>query len=159
MGTSVCNRSRIDQEVLKLGPTLTTAQLLYLCKPCIEQEIKNAMFSTQTTNPQAQMASQVDFTNTYGLKLDLWYVEQCNSYSKTGRIPKQVSATKLIVLPKVSNPETASESRPISCYNVTYKCISKLICRRLKKVLPHLIDPSEAAFVQGREILYNILIC
>lgn len=30
---------------------------------------------------------------------------------------------------------------------------------RLKQVLPHLIDPSQAAFVPGREILYNILIC
>ena len=80
-------------------------------------------------------------------------------FYKTGRMPKKVRVTKLIVLPKVSNPETASAFRPISCCNVMHKCISKLICLRLKKVLPHLIDPSEAAFVQGREILYNILIC
>ena len=30
---------------------------------------------------------------------------------------------------------------------------------RLKKALPSLINQSQGAFVQGREILYNVLIC
>ena len=29
---------------------------------------------------------------------------------------------------------------------------------RLKEVLPTIIDPSQAAFIPGRELLYNVLI-
>ncbi|XP_021768940.1 uncharacterized protein LOC110733232 [Chenopodium quinoa] len=37
--------------------------------------------------------------------------------------------------------------------------ISKIICDRLKEVLPELIDGCQGAFVSGRSILDNILIC
>jgi len=82
-----------------------------------------------------------------------------NQFFKTGNLPRHFGETKLLVLPKVPRPKNAMEFRPISYCNVLYKGISKLLCLRLKQVLPHLIDPSQAAFVPGWEILYNILIC
>jgi len=77
----------------------------------------------------------------------------------TWHIPHFMRATKLIVLPKVSNPQKASDFRPISCCNVLYKVVSKLLSSRLKVVLPNLINQCQGAFVQGREIIYNVLIC
>jgi len=74
-------------------------------------------------------------------------------------MPKHISATKLIVLPKVAYPQTASDFRPISCCNVVYKCISKLLCFRLKEILPSLIDQSQAAFIPSRKLLYNVFVC
>ena len=81
------------------------------------------------------------------------WVFQNNNYAR------KVSATKLILLPKVKNPQHAFRFRPISCCNVIYKCITKLICQRIKKILPHIIHQSQGAFFQGRELLYNVLIC
>ena len=46
--------------------------------------------------------------------------------------------------------------RPISCCNVIYKCASKFISIRLKDVLP--FDLSQGAFVQGRELLFNVVL-
>ena len=40
-----------------------------------------------------------------------------------------------------------------------YKCITKLLCIRLKEVLPHRIDAGQGAFVKGRELLYNVMLC
>ena len=74
-------------------------------------------------------------------------------------MPKEISETTLILLPKIPNPQHAHEFRPISSSNVIYKCITKLICQRVKEVLPWLIHPSQGAFVEGRELLHNILIC
>jgi len=77
----------------------------------------------------------------------------------TGHMSLHISATKLVLLPKISHPLIASDFWLISCCNVLYKVISKLLCLRLKTVLPSLINPSQEAFVQGREIIYNVLIC
>ncbi|KAL2230043.1 UNVERIFIED_CONTAM: hypothetical protein Sindi_1598700 [Sesamum indicum] len=42
--------------------------------------------------------------------------------------------------------------RPISCCNVHYKIIAKLIVQRLSAVLDKIINPCQAAFVPGRSI-------
>lgn len=80
-------------------------------------------------------------------------------FFKIATMPREVSATKLILIPKIQNPQHANEFCPISCCNVIYKCIMKLICQQIKEVLPAIIHPSQGAFVNSRELLYNVLIC
>ena len=70
-----------------------------------------------------------------------------------------VSATKLVVLPKAPHPQSTIEFLPISWSNVIYKGIFKLLSTQIKEVLPHIISQNQAAFVRGRELLYNVLIC
>ncbi|KAL0287981.1 UNVERIFIED_CONTAM: hypothetical protein Sradi_7112700 [Sesamum radiatum] len=53
---------------------------------------------------------------------------------------------------------TVADYRPISCCNVIYKAITKIIADRLSTVLEHLIDRSQAAFVGGRSITDNIFL-
>ena len=52
----------------------------------------------------------------------------------------------------------AFKYRPILCYNVSCKIISKMLCMRLKEVLPKFIMPSQVTFVKARMILPNIMI-
>lgn len=51
-----------------------------------------------------------------------------------------------------------TELRPISLCNVGYKIILKLLCQRLKGLLPNLISETQSAFISGRLISDNILI-
>ena len=46
-----------------------------------------------------------------------------------------------------------------SIQNVIYKCISKLVCSKLKQVLGDIISQSQGAFVAGWNIAHNILLC
>lgn len=63
------------------------------------------------------------------------------------------------LIPKVAKPEMASQSRPISCCNTLYKYISKLLSSRLACVLSEIVNPAQAAFVKGRSLIQNMLVC
>ncbi|KAL0294131.1 UNVERIFIED_CONTAM: hypothetical protein Sangu_3223700 [Sesamum angustifolium] len=76
----------------------------------------------------------------------------------SGRLLKQVNTTILALIPKVRLPSLVSDFRPISCCNVLYKVITKIIVQRLRSVLDKMISPSQNAFVPGRSIGDNILL-
>ena len=80
-------------------------------------------------------------------------------FFQTWRLLKQINATTLCLIPKVEQPEDVSHFRPIACYNMLYKVISKMLDNMLKVVLPCLVDQIQSAFVENRIIMHNIVIC
>ncbi|KAL2231095.1 UNVERIFIED_CONTAM: hypothetical protein Sindi_1703900 [Sesamum indicum] len=58
----------------------------------------------------------------------------------------------------VHTPMTVGDFRPISCCNVLYKIIAKLLVKRLSGVLDNTISPCQGAFIPGRSIGDNILL-
>lgn len=75
-----------------------------------------------------------------------------------GRLLGEVNSTFLTLVPKVENPNTVADFRPISCYTVIYKCITKILAVRMKKVLKDLVSMNQSAFISGRTIQDNILL-
>ncbi|KAL0454683.1 UNVERIFIED_CONTAM: hypothetical protein Slati_0807500 [Sesamum latifolium] len=75
----------------------------------------------------------------------------------TGRLLKQVNAL-LTLIPKVRSPNLVADFRSISCCNVLYKIITKILGQRISVVLDKMINPSQNAFVPGRLIGDNILL-
>lgn len=50
------------------------------------------------------------------------------------------------------------EYRPISCCNVIYKCITKVLANRLLPGLVEVVSLNQGAFIPGRSIGENILL-
>ena len=80
-------------------------------------------------------------------------------FFKTGKLLKSINVTSITLIPKVKTPANVSDYRPIACCFVIYKCITKLLCEKLRMVLPHIVSDTQGAFVTGRSIMHNILLC
>ena len=70
-------------------------------------------------------------------------------FFKSGCMLREVNCTIISLVPKVPNPSSMQDYRPISCCNTIYKCISKINAARIKRFLPDIICPTQTAFVQG----------
>lgn len=82
-----------------------------------------------------------------------------NDFFLTGKILREINITSIYLTPKVIVPAYIGNFRPIACCSVLYKCISKLMCKKLSQFLPEIISPNQGAFVAGRSILHNLLMC
>jgi len=71
-------------------------------------------------------------------------------FFRTGRILKQLNHTFLTLIPKTNEASSLTDYRPISCCNVVYKIISKILSNRLKMVVGELISLNQCAFFKGR---------
>ena len=81
-----------------------------------------------------------------------------NEFLSSGCFDDRLNMTNIYLIPKTVRPNRMTKLRPISLCNVGYKIISKVLCQRLKSLLPHLISETQSAFVSGRLISDNILI-
>lgn len=73
-------------------------------------------------------------------------------------ILKSLNSTFLALIPKEEEANSPEKFRPIALCNVIYKIISKVIANRLKLILPGLISEEQSGYVEGRQILDNILL-
>lgn len=80
------------------------------------------------------------------------------SFFLFGFLPTGVNSTILALIPKKIPAQTMKDYRPISCCNLIYKVISKILANRLKAILPDAIEPNQCAFVKGRLLLENVLL-
>ncbi|KAL0293333.1 UNVERIFIED_CONTAM: hypothetical protein Sradi_6943100 [Sesamum radiatum] len=79
-------------------------------------------------------------------------------FFRSGRLLRQLNHNIITLVPKSEHSPTVANYRPISCCNVIYKAIIKIIVDRLTPALEHLIDRCQAAFVGGRSITDNIFL-
>lgn len=60
--------------------------------------------------------------------------------------------------PKTLKADNVADFRPIPCLNEVYKVIAKLMARILQNILPLMISENQTTFVNGMQIMENILI-
>ena len=80
------------------------------------------------------------------------------SFFDKGFLPKGINSTILALIPKKNDAITMKNYRPISCCNVIYKVISKLLANRMKRLLPLFISLNQSTFVKDRLLMENVLL-
>lgn len=95
-------------------------------------EIKEAMFSIGNDRAPGPDG----FTSAFFKKSwDVVGQDVClaiHDFFNCSRLLKEVNHTIIALIPKVPSPSKVTDFRPISCCNVIYKCISKIIANRIK---------------------------
>ena len=85
-------------------------------------------------------------------------VDAVQSFFSSGYLIKEINNTYIALVPKVPNPSSLNDYRPISCCNTSYKCIRKIMANKIKGVQPSLIDPAQSTFIPGHKMNDNILL-
>ena len=65
-----------------------------------------------------------------------------------------INGSFIVLVPKHSNPTTASDFRPISLLNCCVKMLTKLLAERLQKVILKIIHRNQYGFIRHRTIQY-----
>ena len=139
-------------------PMLQNVHLSIFSDSITQDEIDNAVFEIKSDSAPGPDGFHARFFQYYWnvLRNDISaMIVQCFS---TGYLLKELNKTFIVLIPKCNKPNTFKDFRPISLCNVIYKLLSKVLCNRLKRVLPDLITPNQNAFLKGRLITDNILL-
>ncbi|XP_071921800.1 uncharacterized protein [Coffea arabica] len=73
-------------------------------------------------------------------------------------LPRFITSTSIVLIPKMPNPQDFSQFRPISLCNFFNKLLSRILADRIAYVLPKIISPQQTGFVKGRNITDNFLL-
>ena len=71
---------------------------------------------------------------------------------RDGKVLGTLKSTLLALISEKKNPSSFEEFRPISCCNVVYKIIAKVIDQRLKPILSEIITKEQFGFWFNRQI-------
>nr|GEV14517.1 hypothetical protein [Tanacetum cinerariifolium] len=130
----------------------------YMIREVSEQEIKDALFSIgDDKSPGPDGFTAVFFKEAWTIIVDD-VINAIGEFFRNGNILKELNHTIIALLPKIKSPTRVTDYRPISCCNVLFKCISKIIANRIKHSLKKIVSYNRSAFILGRSITDNILL-
>lgn len=141
-----------------MAPRKTDRMNRDLSRPISDTEITKAVKALKSdSTPGVDGMSGYFFKNFWSI-VRTRVIQEVRGFFESGQLPVDWNFTELCLLPKVPNPNQMKDLRPTSLCSVVYKIVSKILCDRLKVVLPCIVSPTQGAFVEGRLISDNLLI-
>ena len=152
------NPEEIEEALSEVSTTITGSINNDLAAPVIEWEVKLTLFAMHPEKaPDPDGMTALFYQKFWDIvKEDLTHM--VNQFLFHGEVANGLNDTNICLIPKTTRPNVMSQFRHISLCNVSYKIISKVLCLRLRKVLPDRISETQSAFVAGRQISNNIMI-
>ncbi|KAI8572120.1 hypothetical protein RHMOL_Rhmol01G0173700 [Rhododendron molle] len=105
-------------------------------------EIRTALFSINGDKAPGPDGYNAKFYQSNWEVIGSDLVLAVQQFFRTGFMLREWNSTAISLVPKVNAPCTVRDFRPISCCNVVYKCVSKILVSRLQPLIPSLIHPN-----------------
>ncbi|GJR59181.1 RNA-directed DNA polymerase, eukaryota, reverse transcriptase zinc-binding domain protein [Tanacetum coccineum] len=140
------SKKLIEEEALRMVNEVTS------------KEIKDALFEIRDNKaPGPDGYSSLFFKKAWSV-VGVDFCKTIKEFFNSGKMLNELNSTVIFLIPKSQSPLKVTDYRPIACCNVVYKCISKVITGRIKKVLGKLVNINQSAFFAGRQIQDNIML-
>ncbi|GKC93006.1 putative RNA-directed DNA polymerase, eukaryota, reverse transcriptase zinc-binding domain protein [Tanacetum coccineum] len=154
-GDMACNNLNMDGLFSK---KVSADSFSNMARPITNDEIKKAMFSIgEDRAPGPDGFSSAFFKKGWDIVgVDIFHA--IRYFFVNGILLKEITHTFIALIPKVTTPLKVNDFWPISCCNVIYKCISKILTNRIIDGIKEVVSDNQYAFVLGRRISDNILI-
>ncbi|XP_074300419.1 uncharacterized protein LOC141631680 [Silene latifolia] len=133
-------------------PQLDVLQQDYLSQPFTASDVKKAFFDMKPNKSPGPDGFPPRFYQLFWHTVNVDITSAVLRFLNDGHLPPAWNNTHIVLIPKVVNPESISQFRPISLCNVIYRAASKCIALRLRKVTNNIIGQNQNAFLPGRLI-------
>lgn len=107
-------------------PAVTVEDNVVMCSPVTDAEVREAVFKIGGLKALDLMVLEEQVC---GMAKDFFFFEN-------GVNLDNLNNTKIVLIPKVENPELVGSFRPISLCNFSYMIVSKIISNRLSTIIP-----------------------
>ncbi|GJS81519.1 hypothetical protein Tco_0748060 [Tanacetum coccineum] len=121
---------------------LEEQEALFMVRSISDREVKEALFSMgDDKSPGLDGYTAAFFKEAWDIMGDE-VTKAIHEFFTNGKLLKELNHTIIALIPKVKSPSRVNDYHPISCCNVLFKCISKIIANRIKQSLKILISPN-----------------
>ncbi|KAL2226615.1 UNVERIFIED_CONTAM: hypothetical protein Sindi_2020200, partial [Sesamum indicum] len=137
---------------------ITDEEASHLLLPLSPDDVKQAVFDIAEDKAPGPDGYSLGFFKAAWPVVGEEVTRAVLDFFSTGKLLKHINSTILALIPKVHTPMSVNDFRLISCCNVLYKIIAKLLVQRLSVLLDKIISPYQTTFIPGRSIGDNIML-
>ncbi|WOK97569.1 hypothetical protein Cni_G06277 [Canna indica] len=124
----------------------------WLLRPVSYEEVKEATFSINSESAPGTDGFTGAFFRHYWSLINQDVVAAVASFFRCKKLLRPFNDTIIALTPKSKSTVDMSNIRPISICNVYYKICSKILVKRMQRIMNKLISANQSAFIQGRLI-------
>ncbi|CAB4270029.1 unnamed protein product [Prunus armeniaca] len=139
-------------------PVVSDEANVELCSQITVQEVKDAVFQMGGTKAPGPDGFPGIFYHSYWETICNDVQGIAADFLRGTSSPMPLNLTHIALIPKIPNPESVSQFRPIGLCNFSYKILSKVMANRLQPHMAAIISSSQNAFIPGRQIQDNLII-
>ena len=152
------NPAELERVLVGVQPVVDDSMNAALSKPFVWEEVEVAIKKMAPLKALGLDGMPPIFYQTFWLDIGMEISDVVLSCLNSSTFLRSINHTFITLIPKVANPETVAQFRPISLWNVIYKLLSKVLVNKLKPTLNSIISEAQSAFIVDRVITDNILI-
>jgi hypothetical protein len=139
-------------------PQVTVDENIILVEDFTEDEVRKTVFQMEHNKAPGPDGFSAEFYQMFWdfIRQDLMalFHEFCK-----GTLPLySLNFETIILLTKCTEAITIQQYRPICLLNVSFKIFTKVITNRLAEVAHRVIQPTQSAFIPGRNIMEGVII-